>query len=40
MDRIAVFMDTALRNMKNEKVLRHLRSDVQDFASQFPIPGI
>ena len=40
MAKIAVFIDTAIKNRDNEEVLKSLKLDVQDFASKFPIPGI
>ena len=40
MTKIAVFIDTAIKNRDNEEVLKRLKLDVQDFASKFPIPGI
>jgi len=40
MTKIAVFIDTAIKNRDNEEVLKSLKLDVQDFASKFPIPGI
>ena len=40
MEKIAYFIDTVLRNSKDEKIIQKIAKEVTDFTRPFPIPGI